>query len=285
MENNFFTWSDFIDGFSKEMAISEEVYTGMVGSGLIDNSLIKFDFTFISNKKVNLEKLSEYLKKNYKYSIEKIEFNDENWELNGETYLMPITEDNLLYWALDMYKRGYEFDSQLEGYGGLVDSKEQKFPQMENIKADVYFDKGLDCYNENNLSGAIHNWNLAIKIDPKDPNSYYYIAIVKNELYTWKAALKDYDKALEIAPNFASALINRGGVKDENDNYQGAIDDYNKVLQIENLDLENKQQAYFNLGNTYLNLDNKKLACENWNKALELGAEYAKERISKHCEK
>jgi tetratricopeptide (TPR) repeat protein len=55
---------------------------------------------------------------------------------------------------------------------------------------------------------------------------------VKNELYTWKSALKDYDKAIEIAPNFVSALLNRGGLKDENGDYQGAISDYEKILNI-----------------------------------------------------
>ena len=55
------------------------------------------------------------------------------------------------------------------------------------------------------------------------------------------------------------------------------------VLKLEKLEQEEKQQAYFNLGNTYFNLKDKKKACENWSKALENGAEYAKERIAEHC--
>ena len=80
-----------------------------------------------------------------------------------------------------------------------------------------------------------------------------------------------------------SALINRGALKDENEDYQGAIADYKTVLKLDKLEPEEKQQAYFNLGNTYLNLKDKKKACENWNKALDNGAEYAKERISEYC--
>jgi tetratricopeptide (TPR) repeat protein len=148
---------------------------------------------------------------------------------------------------------------------------------------EYYFDEGIDCYEKGDLSGAIFNWSLVIAIDPKDPNAYYSRAIVKNELYTWKSALKDYDKAIEIAPNFASALVNRGSLKDENGDYLGAIEDYEKVLQLDKAEIENKQQAYFNLGNTYLNLKNKGKACENWNKALELGADYAEERINEYC--
>ena len=78
-------------------------------------------------------------------------------------------------------------------------------------------------------------------------------------------------------------MINRGGVKDENGDYQGAITDYETVLKLDELEEEEKQQAYYNLGNTYYNLNDKQKACEYWNKALENGAEYAKERINEYC--
>ena len=283
MEQKFFTWDNFVDGFGKEMVSTEEVFERMVKSGLKDNCLTKMDFTFISDKKENLQKLGEFIKSHYPYSVQEVKKYGKLWEINGETNEIPMTADNLLYWGLDMYKRGYEFDAKLDAYGGPFDPKDQKFPQIDSSKADYYFDKGLECYNNGDLSGAIFNWTLTIQIDPTDPNAYYSRAIVKNELYTWKSALKDYDKALEIAPKFVSALINRGGLKDENGNYQGAIADYETVLKLDKLEAEEIQPAYFNLGNTYFNLKDKKTACENWNKALENGAEYAKERINEHC--
>mgnify|MGYP003575184644 CR=1 FL=1 len=281
--NTYFTWEDFVDGFGREMVMAEDVFKNMAKNGLKNNTMTKMDFTFVSDKKVNLIKLSEFLENNYQYSVEDVERSDELWELNGETNEFPMTADNLLYWVLDMYKRGYEFDATIDAYGGIADTTTAKFPILDSAKADVYFDKGLECYNKGDLSGSIFNWTLAIEIDAKDPNYYYSRAIVKNELYTWKSALKDYDKAIEIAPEFVSALINRGGLKDENEDYKGAIADYEAVLKLEKLEAEEKQQAYFNSGNTYFNLKDKNAACENWYKALENGAEYAKERINDHC--
>lgn len=272
-----------MDGFGKEMVMAEDVFNNMTKNGLKKNTMTKMDFTFVSDKKENLIKLSEFLKNHYPYSVEEVQRSDELWEINGETNEFPMTADNLLYWVLDMYKRSYEFDATLDAYGGLADSKTAKFPILDAAKADVYLDNGLECYNKGDLSGAIFNWTLAIEIDSKDPNYYYSRAIVKNELYRWKSALKDYDKAIEIAPDFVSALINRGGLKDENKDYKGAIADYETVLKLDKLEAEEKQQAYFNLGNTYFNHKDKKAACENWNSALENGAEYAKERINKHC--
>ena len=283
MENKYITWDNFVDGFGKEMVSAEDVFNNMVKNGLKDNTLTKMDFTFVSDKKENLIRLGEFIKSHYPYKVQEVKKFENLWEINGETNEFPMTADNLMYWALDMYKRGYEFDATIDAYGGLADSKTAKFPQMDTTKADYYFDKGLECYNNGDLSGAIFNWTLTIEIDPKDPNAYYSRAIVKNELYTWKSALKDYDKAIEIAPKFVSALINRGGLKDENGDYQGAIADYETVLKLDKLEAEEIQQAYFNLGNTYFNLKDKKRACVNWNKALENGAEYAKERINEQC--
>lgn len=283
MENKYFTWDNFVEGFGKEMVSAEDVFNSMVKNGLKDNTLTKMDFTFVSDKKENLIKLGEFIKTHYPYSVQEVKRFDDLWEINGETNEFPMTADNLLYWALDMYKRGYEFDATIDAYGGLADSTTARFPNLDSTKADFYFDKGLECYNKGDLSGSIFNWTLTIEIDPKDVNAYYSRAIVKNELFTWKSALKDYDKAIEIAPKFVSALVNRGGLKDENEDYQGAIADYETVLKLDKLEKEEIQQAYFNLGNTYLNLKEKNKACEFWNKALENGAEYAKERINEHC--
>jgi hypothetical protein len=120
MENNFITWDDFVDGFGKEMVAAEDVFNNMVNSGLTDNCLTKMDFTFISNKKENLQRLSDFLKNHYPYSIQEIKPYGKIWEINGETNEIPMTADNLLYWNLDMYKRGYEFDAKFDAYGGLL---------------------------------------------------------------------------------------------------------------------------------------------------------------------
>lgn len=283
MQNKFITWDNFVDGFEEEIDIAEDVFSNMFKNGLKNNTLTKMDFTFVSDKKENLIKLREFIKTHYPYSVQEVKRFEKLWELNGETNEFPMTADNLLFWVLDMYKRGYEFDSTIEAYGGMADSTIESFPILDSTKTDYYFDKGLECYNQGNLSGAIFNWTLSIDINPTDPNGYYSRAIVKNELYTWKLALKDYDKAIEIGPKFVSALINRGSLKDENEDYQGAIADYETVLKLENLEPKDKQQAYFNLGNTYLNLKDNKNTCKYWNKALESGAEFAKEQINEHC--
>lgn len=279
-DDKFITWEQFTQNFGKEMVSAQDVFNKMKKSGLTDFSLAKFDFHFVSNSKDKLETLQGFLNEHYPYEVKSIKKIKKGlWELNGETNEIPITEDNLLYWGLDMYKRGYEFDAKLDGYGAPFDPKNQKFPYFDKTKEDFYFNKGLECYKSGDLSGAIFNWTICIKINPKDPNSYYSRAIVKNALFTWKSSIADYDKALEIAPDFIDALVNRGTVKDENGDYEGALTDYKRALELK----PNDAMTYFNIGNTKYNQGKESEACKNWKKAKELGANYAQERISKKC--
>lgn len=281
MENSYFTWDEFVSNFGKEMVSAEDVHNQMVKSGLIDHSLGNFDFHFVSDKKSNLESLSQFITEHYPYEIKSLKsIEDGLWELHGLTNEIPVTSEILLFWGLDMYKRGYEFDSKLEAYGALYDHKKPKLPNLEKSQEDIYFDKGVDCYNSGDLSGAMINWTLVLAINKNEPNAYYSRAIVKNELYIWKSAISDYDKAIEIAPDFAAAIANRGTVKDENRDYDGALKDYNRALELE----PNNGMTYFNIGNTKHNQGLNSEACANWKKAKELGADYAQERLEKNCE-
>lgn len=279
MKNTYYTWDDFVANFGKKMVSAEDLYNSMKNIGLTDFELAEFDYHFLSDSKEKLEKLNDFLLQHYPYKFEEYKRWEGDFELRGKTNAIPITKDNLLCWVLDMTKRGYEFDCRFDAFGALTDNKNPKLPNFDKTKEDFYFDKAVECYNSGNLSGAIFNWSIVLRINPKDPNSYYSQAIVKNELYIWKSALRDYDKAIEIAPNFVDAIINRGTVKDENGDYEGAIIDYNKVIELQ----PDNAMVYFNRGNSKLNKGDKKGACEDWKKAKELGADYTDDRINENC--
>lgn len=279
MANTFFTRNRFKADFGREMEVAHSVFARRKESGMADLALAVYDFIFISDKESNLVKLGNFLQSNYSYKINEIKESEEYWELRGASIEFPVNEDNLMFWALDMYCKGYEFDSELDGYGAEGDSQNQKFPDIQTKDADHYFELAMDAYNKRNLSMAIIHFSTAIQINPNDPNSWYSRAILKDELHTWKAARRDYDKAIELAPDFVDAIINRAANKDEAGEYYEAIQDYNTAIE---LDPQN-EMAYFNRGNSKLNVKDRRGACEDWTKARELGADYAQERMDKYC--
>ncbi len=261
------------------MVSATSVYEQRKKSGMIDYAFSTYDFVFISDKQDNLTRLGNFLNVNYGYRVNESKKRRDYWELTGDATEFPVDENNLMYWALDLYCKGYEFDCMLDGYGAMGDPENQIFPDMMASKADHYFNLAMDAYNKRNLGMAVIHFSTAIKINPFDPNSWYSRAIIKDELYTWKAARRDYDKAIELAPDFIDAIVNRAANKDEAGEYDEAIDDYSKAIE---LDPQN-EMAYFNRGNSKFNKKDNDGACEDWNKAKELGAKYAEERIEKHC--
>ncbi|TWI94779.1 TPR repeat protein [Mucilaginibacter frigoritolerans] len=279
MENTFFTKAEFNARFGKEMDSAISVYEQRSKSGMLDYSMASYDFVFISDAREKLESLGNLLRENYSYKIGEVRKGEEYWEISGDSTEFPVDESNLMYWALDLYCKGYKYDCKLDGYGAMGDPKNQTFADVETKNADYYFELAMESYNNSNLGMSIIHFSTAIKINPDDPNSWYSRAAVKDQLHTWKAARRDYDRAIELAPDFVSAIVNRAANKDEAGEYQEAIGDYSKAIE---LDAEN-EMAYFNRGNSKFNINDKKGACEDWNKAKELGAAYAQERIDKHC--
>jgi tetratricopeptide (TPR) repeat protein len=278
MNNTFFSKSQFDTNFGKEMASAVSVYEARQKSGMTDYSLAAYDFAFISDYQNKLSSLSDFLRSNYGYKVNIIKKNGDYWELTGDATEFPVDEHNLMYWALDLYCKGYEFDCKLDGYGAIGDPENQKFPDLEK-EADYYFGLAMDAYNKRNLGMAVIHFSTTIKINPSDPDSWYSRAAVKDELHIWKAARRDYDKAIEIAPDFTTAIVNRAANKDTAGEYDEAIEDYNRALELN----PQNEMAYFNRGNSKFNKKDAQGACSDWNKAKELGAEYAHERINEHC--
>lgn len=279
MINTFFTLAEFNGNYSAEISSANEVYERRKKDGMKDFSLSTFDFVFISDSKAKLEKLGQFLSANYNYEIGDISEEGDDWELNGVATEFSVDLDNLVYWVLNMYCKGYKFDCKLDGYGSYNDAEEQTFPDIDVSLYSHYFDLAMECYDKGNLGMGVVHFSTAIRIKPQDPNSWYSRAILKDELHTPKAARLDYDKAIELAPDFVDAIINRAANKDEAGEYDEAIADYSFAIS---LDPENGM-AHFNRANSKLRKGNRTGACIDWTKAKELGYRHAVESLNRNC--
>jgi len=280
--SRYFSWDEFVDHFGAEMRIAEDVYQGMVHSGLKDWDTVAMDFVFLSDQREKLDSLRACLATRYGYAVGAPVQVEASWEMSGKTPPIPITADSLMYWALDLASRGYEFDATFDGYGGTVDPDSGQPADVGPGRAEYWFNWALERYEAGDRAAAQWGFSAAIVAAPSDPNAWYSRAIVRNELHTWKAALRDYDEALRLAPGFSSALLNRGALKDENGDPRGAIEDYERVLASE-ADPETQTRAWFNRGNSKFRLGDVAGACVDWRIAAERGAGYAEERLAAHC--
>jgi tetratricopeptide (TPR) repeat protein len=279
MSNKFFIQSEFYANLEHEIICAMDTYERRQESGMKDNSLAKFDFTYVSDTIDKLQLLADFLIDNYGYEIDSIKKREGLYELIGYSVEFPVDKDNLIYWVVDLYCKGYEFDCKLDGYGAMENSNQQIFPKIEAKRYDEYFDLAMTSYDNRNFGMAFVNLSIAIKIDPNDPNAWYSRAIVKEDLYDSKSARKDYDMAINLAPDFTDAIINRAANKDESGEYLSAIQDYTLAIKLQ----PQNAAAYFNRGNSKFNIADKQGACADWRKASELGDIDAQKNIDRNC--
>ena len=279
MGNRYITEADFNNNYGKEMVSAITVYESMTKSGFKENALATFDFDFTSDTKEKLDSLAKFLTDNYNFRLRIPKKEEDHWIVQGDAIELPYTEDNLIFWALDLYCKGYEFDCRLSGYGALTDPKNLTYLNLDNQTADSFHKKGIDALDKRDFGAAINYFTTALKLDPKNKSTWLARGYCKDEIHTWKAARKDYDQALEIDPNYVDALLIRATNKDDAGEHKEALKDYNKVIQLE----PKNDLAYFNRGNTKFSLGDKKGACEDWTKSKSLGSPYAQDRLNAEC--
>jgi tetratricopeptide (TPR) repeat protein len=300
MENKYFIEEEFNNGIRREAEVAMSVYENIVGLGYKENTLLSFDFDFISNSKSNLENLKDFLQKNYDAKIKNLEKykkktvwssiinflktnkEEDLWILRADSIELPFNEDTFISWAIDLYCKGYEFDSVLSGYGALID-QEKDSKVLDIIEFKELYNRGIDEFDRRNFGAAIIFFSEAISKNPLDDDGFYYRGYCKDEIFMWGSAREDYDEAIKINPNNALTLMNRAINKDEMEEYELALEDYNKALDIDS----NNGLVYANRGNTKFNLDDKKGACEDWFKAKSLGfipSERFQARMDKECQ-
>ena len=95
----------------------------------------------------------------------------------------------------------------------------------------------------------------------------------------YKAIIADYSKAIELNPNDTIARLNRGSVKEFTKDYTGAIHDFTTLCEI----IPKSGEAFYYKANAEDKAGEKESACNDWNKAIELGETRAQPFIAKNC--
>lgn len=280
MGKRFFSEEAFIDNYDEEIDKALGLYELLTEKGIRENVLCTLDFDFGSDKRSKLESLRKFLIDNYDFTVDEVKKSGKFWTLAGTSIEQPLNEERLVYWALDLYSKGYEFDCELTGYGTLTDSKQIEFLNLENYTAEDFYKKGIGLIAKRNFGAAIICFSVALGIEPTSAKTWYAKGYCKEQIYSYGAARSDYDEALRLDPTFVDVLIARGANKDEQGEFEEALEDYNRVIEIE----PNNHVAYYNRGNTKFNMGDKTSACEDWLKAKSLGSPYAQERITAECE-
>jgi tetratricopeptide (TPR) repeat protein/S1-C subfamily serine protease len=93
--------------------------------------------------------------------------------------------------------------------------------------------RGIAKFESGDVKGAISDYDIAIKIDPRSWSNYHNRGNAKYKIGDNGGAINDYSQAISLNPNFAITYAARGLVKQKMGNSNGAIVDYTKAIDID----------------------------------------------------
>jgi tetratricopeptide (TPR) repeat protein len=157
------------------------------------------------------------------------------------------------------------------------------------------------CIANNNYNDGINACNKLLKRKKKMNIAYFNRGRCYLGLNNYQESLSDFNKALSLIPagmqivynrnspfaqirdiatvSYSEVLFNRGQVYYFMDSLNKSFSDFTNCIELN----EQKGLCYLWIGNIYLRLGRRKLACESYNQAMYLREEQASEFIEKYC--
>ena len=93
-----------------------------------------------------------------------------------------------------------------------------------------YINRALARFHQNNLRGAMSDYDLALDIDPNNFLGHYNRGLLRAQVGDDNRAIEDFDFVLKMEPDNMMATFNRGLLRAQTGDYRGAISDYSKVI-------------------------------------------------------
>lgn len=117
----------------------------------------------------------------------------------------------------------------------------------------------------NDLTGALKDFDQAIRLKPDYAQAYFDRAIAKEKLGDNQGAVSDYNMAIKHNKNLWLVYLNRGKIHTRTGEFKKAVDDFNRGLA-----LVKDANLYFERGNSFLNINDTIPAIKDFTSAIEL---------------
>lgn len=158
----------------------------------------------------------------------------------------------------------------------------QKAIELDPKRLGAYIELGNIYRKDGKSKEAIEQYNQAIKIDPNYEPAYLRLAIYYFNIEQHPKALQNVNHVIKkINPKSAEAYALKGEIELGRKQYALALKDLNQAIELD----PNVGSTYTYRGLAYLYSGKKKLACEDWSKAHELGDFECEEYLEKYCAK
>jgi tetratricopeptide (TPR) repeat protein len=184
--------------------------------------------------------------------------------------------------AMDYYHKAMD-KVKIKDYTGAINNFNEAI-KLDTGFLEAYENRGVTKYYLEDIEGAIEDYDKALKINPDDGNTYVRRGWAKFALKEFNEALADFTRAIDTGINDPLYHKVRGEVKYKLHDYTGAISDLNFVIDTWYSGKKLKSEAYFWRGLVKIDMGQKEIGCQDLKKAAKLGYEKAEEIKRVYCE-
>ena len=97
--------------------------------------------------------------------------------------------------------------------------------------ANLYVNRALTRYHQDNLRGAMSDYDACLDIEPRNYLAHYNRGLLRASVGEDNLAIEDFNFVLELEPDNTIALYNRALLLDNIGDYNGAIRDISAVIK------------------------------------------------------
>jgi len=136
---------------------------------------------------------------------------------------------------------------------------------------DNLLDKGYEQYDQGEFMQAVKSFNTVIEIDPKNAEAHFLRAMTYQGLALSKLAIADLEKAILLKTDYAEAFQQLGYIYLVGQAPALAIEAFDKAILL----TPEVAELYVNRGSAQCMLGNREQATRDYQKAQEMGINYA----------
>lgn len=192
------------------------------------------------------------------------------------------TEKGELDAAIEDYSRAIVLSSQLQTRQPAARISGQSFASTDAVDvvddssdirvidpftANAYNNRGLLRYRKGDYSGALADYNNAIRIRPALAAAYVNRAAALVATGDKANALKDLDRAIVLKKDFFQAYSNRGSLNHDLGHDKEALADLNRAVELNN----RVADTFYHRGYANLALNNLDDSIKDFTRSIELG--------------
>lgn len=105
-------------------------------------------------------------------------------------------------------------------------------PTLGQTDASYWFNKGMELYIQNNITGSIQAYDKSLELDSLNEEAWNNKGIDLGMLARYGEALSAFNKATTINSSYAEAWYNMGVIYDLQGDYPSAVHAYNEAIKI-----------------------------------------------------